>query len=268
MQKIGEFSTLARISVKALRHYDDLGLLRPAHVDAKTGYRYYSVSQLPRLHRILALRDLGFPLERIAEVLDDGFTADALHEMLAQRAAEQELQVQREIERLDRLKALLHLIAQEGQMTSDVILKDIGPQWIVSLREKLPAYRQAGTLFGKLYGLAGGLSAGGHGIALLHDTEYREQGVDVEAGFALREPVSVAEPLRCYQLQPASVASYVHHGPFNRIGEAYAALLRWVEANGYHPCGPTREVFLHISMPASRDDEANVTEIQVPVTKN
>lgn len=268
MLKIGEFSGLARISVKALRYYDDLGLLRPAHVDTETGYRYYSVSQLPRLHRILALRDLGFPLERIAQLLDEGLTADALHEMLAQRQEEQEKQVQEEVERLDRLKALRHLIAQEGQMTGDVILKDVGPQWVVSLRENIPQYRMAGTLFGKFYGLAWRYNDGGPGIALLHDTEYREHGVDVEAGFAVRDAISVDEPLRCHQLQAASVASYVHHGAFNRIGEAYATLLRWVEANGYHPCGPTREVFLHVSTPVTRDDESNVTEIQVPVTRN
>jgi len=59
----------------------------------------------------------------------------------------------------------------------------------------------------------------------------------------------------------------VHHGAFNRIGEAYADLLRWVEANGYHPCGPTRELFLHVNQPAGRDDSSNVTEIQVPVEK-
>ena len=152
-------------------------------------------------------------------------------------------------------------------MASDVILKDVGPQWVISLREKIPAYRLAGTLFGKLYALAGRFSSGGQGIALLHDTEYREQDVDVEAGFAVEEAASVEEPLHCYQLPAASVASYVHHGAFNRIGEAYAALLRWVEVNGYHPCGPTREVFLHVSMPGSRDDESNVTEIQVPVAR-
>ena len=63
MLKIGDFSKLSYVSAKALRHYDDLGLLQPAHIDPATGYRYYTVDQLPRLHRILALKDLGLALE-------------------------------------------------------------------------------------------------------------------------------------------------------------------------------------------------------------
>ena len=75
MHRIGEFSRLAQISIKTLHHYDEVGLLKPAHVDAETNY---SMSQLPRLYRILALRDLGFPLNRIAEALDEGVNADQL----------------------------------------------------------------------------------------------------------------------------------------------------------------------------------------------
>ena len=152
-------------------------------------------------------------------------------------------------------------------MTDDVILKDLDPQWIVSLRETIPAYRVIGALFGKLYGTLGPLSSEGIGVALLHDTDYREEDVDVEAGIYVKQAADVNEPLKCYQLPAVSVASVVHHGPFSRIAEAYGALLRWIEANRYCPTGPTREIFLQISVPVSRDDESNVTEIQVPVSK-
>jgi DNA-binding transcriptional MerR regulator len=71
MFKIGEFSRLSRVSVRMLRHYDQLGLLTPSQTDPFTGYRYYSAQQLPRLNRIIALRDLGFSLEQIAGMLDE-----------------------------------------------------------------------------------------------------------------------------------------------------------------------------------------------------
>ena len=267
MLKIGEFSSLAQISIRALRHYDELGLLEPARVDPETGYRLYSVSQLPRLHRILALRDLGFPLERIAQALDGGVSVDALKGMLMLREAEQETQVRDEMQRLERLQALLHLMEKEGRMSGDVILKEVGPQWIVSLREKIATYSVVGGLFGKLYGSLGSAAAEGHGMALFHDTDYREQNVDVEAGVCTKQQMRVAEPLTCRQLPATTVASVVHHGAFNRVAEAYGDLLRWIEANGYGPCGPTREIFLHVETPVSRDDERNVTEIQVPVAK-
>jgi DNA-binding transcriptional MerR regulator len=266
--KIGEFSSLSQTPITTLRHYDELGLLKPVHVDAETGYRYYSVSQLPRLHRILALKDLGFPLERVAEVLEERVNADTLKGMLLLRRAEQEQRVRNETERLDRLKALLHLIEQEGQMKSNVVLKEIGPQWIVSLRETIPAYRAIGQLFGKLYGSLGPLGGQGTGVALLHDTEFREQDVDAEVGVYLKHETEVREPLKCYQLPAVTVASAVHHGSFDHIGEAYGALLRWIETNRYCPAGPTREIFLQVTAPVSREDQSNITEIQVPVEKN
>jgi len=264
--KIGEFSALAQVSIRTLRHYDEVGLLKPTHVEAQTGYRYYSVSQLPRLHRVLALRDLGFPLDRIGDTLEEGVSADALRGMLLLRV-EQEKQVNEETERLNRLKALIHLIDKEGRISSDVIMKEVEPQWIVSLRENIPAYRVVGQLIGRLYGLLGPLGGEGMGVGLLHDPEYKEQDVDVEAGVYVKYRVEAQAPLRCYQLPAVTVASVVHHGPFNRIGEAYTDLLRWIEANHYYPGDPTRELFLHVSQPASRDDRSNVTEIQVPVRK-
>lgn len=268
MLKIGEFSCLAQISIRTLRHYDELGLLTPAYVDESSGYRYYSASQLPRLHRILALRGLGFPLNRIAEALEEGISPDALRGMLLLRHAEQEEELEAEVERLNRLKALLNLIEKEGQMTLDVILKETSTQWIASMREKIPAHREIGMLFGKTFAALGPLGGEGTAIALFHDTEYREHEVDAEIGVCLRNAAYVATPLTCYQLPAATMASVVHHGAFNRIAEAYGALLRWIEANGYRPSGPTRELFLHVSAPVSRDDESNVAEIQVPIIRS
>src|SRR5215203_5351495 len=88
MIKIGEFSKLVQVPVATLRYYDQMGLLKPIEVDRFTGYRYYSVSQLPRLNRILALRGLGFTLEQIAEALDDGLTPEQMRGMLRLRHAQ------------------------------------------------------------------------------------------------------------------------------------------------------------------------------------
>lgn len=267
MLKIGEFSSLAHVSIRTLRHYD-IGILPPGYVDPESGYRYYSVSQLPRLHRIIVLRDLGFPLDRICEALNTGITAEGLRGMLLLRRIEQENQIRDEMDRLSRLKAMLNLIEQEGRMTTDVVLKEVEQQWIASLRQKIPEYRSIGILFGKLYGLLGPLAGEGKGIALLHDVEFQDQEVDAEAGICMTHPASVNAPARCYQLPAVVVAAVVHHGAFNRIVSAYDALLRWIESNGYHPCGSTRDFFLHVGVPVSRDDESNVTEIQVPVEKS
>ena len=267
MLKIGDFSTLTMVSIKALRHYDELGLLKPVWVDPVTGYRYYSATQLPRLQRILALRDLGFPLERIGKILDDGVTAEQLRGMMMLRQSEQEVCVQREQEKLARLQARIQLMEQEGVMTQDVVVKELGSQWIASIRERVRAYREIGILFGKLYGKLGLLAAEGPAVALWHDQEFKDSDLDAEVGVCIKRPVPTPEGLQVRDLAACSVASTIHRGAFNRIGEAYGGLLRWIEANGYRIAGPTREIFIHITPPVTRENESYVTEIQVPVAK-
>ncbi len=150
MLRIGDFSTLSQVTIKTLRYYDEQGLLRPAHVDAVTGYRYYAVSQLPRLHRILALRDLGFSLDQIGSVLNDGVTAEQLRGMLLLRQVEQQAKVEEEQSRLARLQARLSLIEKEQDMGNEVVIKEVPAQWIASVRETIPNYPSVGKLYGEV----------------------------------------------------------------------------------------------------------------------
>jgi DNA-binding transcriptional MerR regulator len=265
--KIGEFSVLTQVPVKTLRYYDELGLLKPARVDAESGYRYYSANQLPRLHRILALRDLGFPLEQVAQALDEGVGPDALRGMLMLRRAEQEGRLREETERLSRLNALLLLIEQEGVRAGEVVLKDVAPQTIASIREVIAGAREIGALFGRLGKAFGGAWPEGTAVALWHDSEYLEGALDMEAGVYLKTRIAVVEPVAIRELPAATVASIVHHGSFARIREAYTAILHWIDANEYRQAGPMRVLFLRVSSPTTREDESNVTEIQVPVAK-
>lgn len=265
MLRIGDFSTLTQISVKTLRYYDEVGLLHPTYVDTVTGYRFYSATQLPRLHRILALKDLGFSLDQVATALDTGVTTEQLRGMLMLRQAEQRDRVREEQERLTRLQARLHLIEQEGVMTKDVVVKEIAPQWIASIRETIPAYNAVGKLYGELFGTMGPSAFGGITVAMWHDPEYKEHDVDAEVGVYLKQPVTAHGRVSVHELPQQTMASIIHNGSFNRLCESYDAVLRWVEANGYRIAGPIRELYLQISQLVRADDESYVTEIQIPV---
>jgi DNA-binding transcriptional MerR regulator len=266
MLRIGDFSTLSQVTIKTLRYYDEQGLLRPAFVDAVTGYRYYAVSQLPRLHRILALRDLGFSLDQIGSILNDGVTADQLRGMLLLRQVEQQAKVEGEQLRLARLRARLSLIEKEQDMSNEVVIKEVPAQWIASVRETIPNYPSVGKLYGEV---AAGVPAGSFsiGVALWHDPEFRDHDVDAEAGFYLKQPVEASGRVQVHELPPVTVASAMHHGAYSRLSQAYDALLRWVGSSGYVVAGPIRELYLQISMPVRQDDESYITEIQVPVAK-
>jgi predicted transcriptional regulator YdeE len=114
MLKIGEFAKEADVTVKTLRHYARLGLLKPAWIDRFTGYRYYAREQMPRLNRIMALKDLGFTLEQIGRILTENLTVDELRGMLRLKCAELEQRIEEEQARLARVEARLRQIEHEG----------------------------------------------------------------------------------------------------------------------------------------------------------
>src|SRR5215217_8125548 len=101
MIRIGDFARIGQVSIVTLRHYDEIDLLKPVTVDTVTGYRYYSVAQLPRLNRILALKDLGFSLDQIVQVLN-GLTVEQLRSMLETKQAEFQQRIADEQARLVR----------------------------------------------------------------------------------------------------------------------------------------------------------------------
>ncbi len=107
MFSIGEFARHGRISVRMLRHYDAIGLLRPACVDPVSGYRFYQASQLAELNRVIALKDLGFTLQQVQAILAEKVTAAELRGMLKLRRAEIHAQIEAETARLGRVVARL-----------------------------------------------------------------------------------------------------------------------------------------------------------------
>ena len=269
MLRIGEFSRLARVSVKALRLYDRLGLLKPARTDDSSGYRYYSGEQLPRLNSVLALKDLGFSLEQVGRLLDEGLSQPQVRAMLEARRDESERALEVERQRLARVEARLRRMEREGGVLGgyEVILRAVEARRVASVRETLPSYPEVGRLFGELraYAERHGLRPSAW-ISVWHDEEYKDEDADGEAAFVAEGPLPEDGRVR-ESLLPAveHMAATVHHGSFDTIGGAYAALLEWIEGNGYRVAGPNREIYLR-----GGDEQGNpdyVTEIQFPVEK-
>jgi DNA-binding transcriptional MerR regulator len=134
----GEFSQIARVSKRVLHYYDEIGLLKPAHVDPHTGYRYYSARQLPRLNRILALKELGLTLDHIAAMMQSDVSDEEIHGMLLLKKAEVEQTLLEEMQRLRRIEARL----QQNQRSDDIldiVVKSIPAQLFLSIRAILPS---------------------------------------------------------------------------------------------------------------------------------
>jgi DNA-binding transcriptional MerR regulator/predicted transcriptional regulator YdeE len=277
MIKIGEFSKLVQVPVATLRYYDQVGLLKPVEVDRFTGYRYYSAGQLPRLHRILALKGLGFSLEQIGMVLAEGLTPEQMRGMLRLRHAQISQQLVEVQSQLVEVEVRLQQIEREQQLsTYDVILKHVQPLLVASVRAILPTHSAVGSLFGEVYEALGPHVSealgphpeeGGQTLVLCYDTEFKETNVDGAAAFMLRCRVPESGRMRVHELPAATMAATVHHGSYNTIGAAHEAILTWIDANGYRVAGPDRELNLYHTMPIRLDNPAYVTEIQYPVEK-
>lgn len=132
--KIGEFARLAHVTVTALRHYDELGLLRPSSIDELTNYRYYTVEQLPRIHRIIALKELGLSLEQIGLMLDDEMPTAQIRGMLRLKQAEARQQMREAQRQLAMIEYRLRMIEAETTFpVLDVVMKRLQPLHVLSI---------------------------------------------------------------------------------------------------------------------------------------
>ncbi len=273
MIRIGDFSKLSRVSIKTLRHYDEMGLLKPVAVDLFTGYRYYEFDQLAQLYRILALKDLGFSLEEIGRFLDSDLSVEQMRGMLKLRQAEIRQQVEEEVARLARVELWLREIEQEDSMSNyDVVIKKIEPIKVASVRGVVPTPPDQRSLWDQLldYLNQKGARMIGPPMALYHDPEYKERDWDIEVVMPLSEAIDSGQGVNVYSLPGAEkMACVVHTGPFATLGEAYDALAKWIDQNGYHIVGPGRE--LNLKLPeklGDQNDPNTVNEVQYPVEKN
>jgi DNA-binding transcriptional MerR regulator len=281
--KIGEFAWLGQVTVETLRHYDRIGLLKPAHLDPFTDYRYYTLDQLPRLNRILALKDLGLSLDDVARMLENNIKADGIRHLLQAQQTELVREIQARQQRLARVEARLKQIDQEGKMPEhEVLLKMVEAQWIASVRQTLSSWEQevfGPTVSGMFHQVGEYLSCQdvkpvGPGIALYHEeplVQLRSQRgePDIETALPIAGPVPSSDVITIRQMPKTQVAYAVHRGSFAGLLSAKQAVFAWAEANGYRRAGPICEVYLHFddNHQANQDSPHHITEIQLPVTK-
>lgn len=269
MFKIGDFSKLTRVSVRMLRHYDRMGLLKPAHVDPLNGYRYYAAAQITRLGRIVALRDMGFNVAEIDRGLREE-SAQAFRAMLREHRERIAQNVRREQSRLARIDRTLERIEKENeQMDFAVEIKSVSSFAAVSLRDTIPSYDAEGMLWQRLGAFIEekGLTCTGATYATYHDEGYREADVDVEVVAGVRERLADEREFVFSDTPPIpKAASVLVPGDFSNIAPAFAFLARWIEENGYELCGNPRE--LPLRGPWNESDPENyLNEIQIPVRK-
>ncbi len=253
MLKIGEFSKLSQVTVKTLHHYDEIDLLKPVKIDPFTNYRYYSVDQLPRVHRIMALKDLGLSLEQIGLMLNTDISVEQIRGMLRLKQGESQQRMREEQERLRRIEFRLQMINIEGQMPAlDVIIKEIPAITALTLRQSMKP--QDMIPFGievENALTAHNVKLSGPVAEIRFEEEFRPVHNDVLFVWPVSDlhmkPVTLAtfgtlEPQMIDRLP--KVASYMAHG-LNpaQIADKMAVFRHWIVDNGYLLCTSHRVVF-------------------------
>ena len=275
MLMIGAFSRLTRVPAKTLRYYDDIDLFKPTHYDPDTGYRYYSVEQLPRLHRIVALKGLGMSLDQIKSLLKDNVSPEEIRGMLKLKRAEIIDKLEEEAMRLMLLESYLNQLENEdGTVQYDVVLKPIDSMRVASVRGIMPKLELIGaTVADYLSALQSHLDThrikpiGAH-CHIYHDDELQAENIDIEIAYPIADSADLPNGERVKVRTIDSIdqmASAIHHGAYVNMLRANVAIMRWISNNGYEVAGPYRELYLQYQ--PMGDQHNCVTEVQFPVTR-
>lgn len=265
---IGEFSQITGLSVKALRFYDENGLLPPASVDSATGYRYYNAASVERARMISRLRDLQFPLEDIQQVLseceDDAQLVSHFQRRL--RTIQERLRADQKT-----AKALESAISDEAEAAAltqtgrfRVEEKNL-PSIIVAGLRMTGRYEECGQGFKTLAGKMGRYIAG-KPLCLYYDGEFREVDANFEPCFPLRRGATPVEGITVRTLPATRCLTLIHQGPYRQLGRAYKAVLGEFHQRGLTADLPSREAYHKGPGMIFKGNPKNyLTEIQIPI---
>lgn len=264
LYKIGMFAAMNHVTVKALRFYEEQGLLIPALIHPESGYRYYTLSQMAVLHQITALKQAGFTLEEIAR-LNSG--ADETAVLLKKKA-----ELLGKIAQLTRQIAVVDgfLSGKEARLSAPVLIKTIPETTVACMRTRLDSYD---CLFDRMPKMGALMEQAGCVCALPEycftsylEPGYKDGDILVELCEAVAEAKAPAGELEFRTLPALQAACIFHRGSYAAFPETYETVLHYIEEEGYEICGPIRESY--IDGVWNKDDESQwLSEIQIPVQK-
>jgi len=270
MLKIGDFSKLGRVTVKTLRYWDEIGLLKPDFVNSENGYRYYAAAKLSQVHEIHSMKELGLTLEDISTIICDGYKKSVWIEMLRSRkdALTDELHLCET--RLTKISQMLHL-AEKEQIMEKVEIRELPEVIVASMRTTIPSYN---ALFKVVPPMGEVMIRQGavcripeYCFNIYHDGEYRESDIDVEICEAVNEARPNGDGIVYKTIAYVKEAAVImHHGNYESLGKSYSLLMSWIDDNDYEMADNPRESYIDGIWNRENPDDWR-TEIQIPVKR-
>lgn len=270
MFRIGDFARINKVTVKALRYYDHLGLLKPEKIDGFTGYRSYTADQIPKLNKILALKEINFSLEEIARIINSNLSVNEMEALLENKRLEIAKAIKGEQAKLERIEFLIKMYEQEDlAMKYDIVIKRVEPIKVATVRDMIPGYGEQGHLWEELnaYISKHGARITPPCMVIYYDEGYKEEDVDVEVIEPIIGELPSSERIKVKTLPAVDeMACVVHVGPFSSLSMAYGAMSQYIADNAYEIIAPPRELYLKGEWITDNPNEY-FTELQFPVSK-
>ena len=272
MYRIGQFSNITKVSVKALRFYEGEGLLKPAWIDAVTGYRYYSSDQLPRVFKIVALRQCGFAIPEIRQIV----AGKNIASLFISRKRELERQACDTAKKLASINHYLDSFKDGARLQYEIVVKDLPRVLVYSMRTIVASYDDYFALFPALGESLAAINPElkcadnpFYCFIMYHDGEYKERDIDIEHCEAVTGYGNgkLPEGVQFKTIERIPEAACVlHKGAYALLPEAYAAVFKWIDDNDCITSDCPRESYIDgIWNKESEDDW--LTEIQVPILR-
>jgi DNA-binding transcriptional MerR regulator len=268
MLKIGEFSKLCRVTVKTLRYYDEIDLLKPDLISRENGYRFYRPEKLAAVSEIQSLKDMGFSLEEISRIMKDRLIPGQLITLLSEKQKLLEESIRSEQNSITRIETWKKELKKELKMEK-VTIKKLPDIIAATYRRVIPDYNYLFTMapeMGKKMNKHGAVcSEPAYCFNIYHDGEYKEKDIDVEICEAVVKKLPDADGLVYKKIEGSEKAACIYHrGPYEKLGNSYAVIMKWIESNKHDIAGNPRESFIDGIW--NKEDTADwLTEIQIPL---
>lgn len=269
MLRIGEFSVLSQISIYMLRHYDEIGLLTPEHIDKFTGYRYYTETQLPVANKIRALKAMGLSLPLIKEILTKYAKDCELKTYLETQAVQQKEKIELMQRQLTLIESTIKCLEHPSPIPSySVALKEFPTHNVVSYRQIITTPDQEGILWAGLAEETKKLhlhyATPQRNIAIFHDGKLIEENLDVEVQKTVVGTYNDTGLAKFKTVNAFTAATLTFKGHYMNLPAANEAIARWIADNQYKISGPRFNVY-HISPETETSFEDMITEVCIPI---